>query len=270
MFSPAPPRGSQKQRILAFAKQIRRLLPQYYGCRPLRDGTEALCEGLTHAKALRVLCLEDSDIGSDGAALDAVCQCLRNNATTLQHLNLRDCRLEVDGLAAVLTALMRQDNNTTNDNTKTTKLQHLDLGGNGELGEGGGIVLRDFLMTPHAAALTTLILDANELGDDGVTAIVEGVAHSNSNNILHTLNLETNEIEREGAMALVQNRIASLHTLILLDNMDLPANAARQLQAMYANVEVEDDLNDDPDWSDAGELEAAVDELGEALALTQI
>jgi len=257
----------------------------YDGTRPLRAGTRAICEGLAalpHPERLVRLDLHDCQIGSgeggaeeDGCA--ALCQCLQN-ATQLQHLNLLECALEVDGLTAVLAALQ----------TSQAALQTLELGGNGALGVPGATALRDFLSSDNsnhnhnptcATTLTVLDFATNELGDDGVEVLVEGLAAQAQAScpVLHTLKLDCNEIEAAGAAALLRHNLPSLHTLTLTDNMDFPLGAARRLQQVYAVVEVDEELEEqDGDWNEAEDedadasVEAEVDELGAELAGVQI
>ena len=144
-------------------------------------------------------------------------------------------------------------------------LTTLDLGAIGELGRAGGILIRDYLCDSSTRdTLQHLLLDTNELGDTGVAAVAAGAAACSR---LQTLNLEANEITKLGALALAYNPIATLQRLLLEDNLDLPAAVARQLQAIYPKVTVDEDLRNDDDDSDVVEEEEDhdVDALADAM-----
>lgn len=244
----------------------------YRGNRPLRAGTQHICNGLAalpHPERLVKLDLQDSHLGSgddDEDGIGALCQLL-GQAVNVNYLNLQDCELEVPGLRAVLAALQ----------TSTPPIEHLELGGNGEIGAEGVAVLIQFLTTnnnPTAAAVRILDFSSNVLGDDGVQLLVPCLVASQCCPNLHTLKLDDNEIEKEGAAALIENRIPSLTTLSLTFNTDLTAGAARRLQAMYGTVHVSDDLeetdNKEEEESDSEEDNAEVEDLGAALTDAQI
>jgi hypothetical protein len=82
-------------------------------------------------------------------------------------------------------------------------------------------ILRDFLLRSRATqrSLQQLLVDWNELGNEGVAAMAAGTAHCRA---LQTLHLDGNGVERAGGLALLHHFIPSLCALHLTDNPDLP------------------------------------------------
>jgi len=215
--------------------------------------TRIICNGLAalpHPERLTKLDLHDCQVGAgighDAGTMTALCKCLEK-AKNLQHLNLRNCNLGTDELKLVLAALK----------TSQAALQSLELGGNRVFAvEGAATVLREFLVGgdfPTADTVTLLDLSDNELGDDGLALLSDGLAACPK---LQILKLDNNEIEDAGAEALTHHRIDSLKTLSLTGNQNIPAGVARRLDELYDTVTVDEDLNEDED---------AVDKLGAAL-----
>jgi Ran GTPase-activating protein (RanGAP) involved in mRNA processing and transport len=217
------------------------------GASPLPEGAAALFQGLanmtstcgTRGTKLQHLDLTDCTM-SEPMALDHVCTVLEHSPR-LQVLCLRDTGLDADSLQRVLDAV----------DASGAGLVTLDVGALESLGTDGGIVLRDFLSSSVATQLSLqhLSVDLNELANDGVAAVAAGAVHCRA---LQTLVLDNNEIERAGGLALLDNPIATLHTLSLEDNADLPASIAAQLQRLYQTVKVDEDLedNDEEDMED--------------------
>jgi len=140
-------------------------------------------------------------------------------------------------------------------------------------------LLREFVMTttpttppPHhnpfvKHTLTTLSVDTNELGDDGTAELAAGAAMCHN---LHSLNLECNEIELDGATALIDNPCPRLTKLLLDENMDLPVAAVRKLKKMYQTVAVDGDIEAKVAANEEEEEDEEVDELAEAVSATHI
>lgn len=230
----------------------------YAGSRPLKKGTAALCRGLAEMSAtcgsagtrLHALNLNDCCLGDDETEDPVVDVCaVLQNSPRLHTLVLRDGELQIAGLTVVLAALQKSG----------AALTTLDLGAIGELGQEGGMLVRDYLFSsPTRNTLQHLSVDTNELQCAGVAAIAAGAAACS---VLQTLNLEANEIEAAGAIALVRNFIPTLQLLHLEDNLELPEKRARQLQSMYPTVIVDEDLEegDDDEEEDDDEDEDAED-----------
>ena len=214
----------------------------YAGSRPRREGTMKLCAGLAKfsencgvsGTQLINLDLNDCCLGSGEEDDDPVfhlCTLLRNSPR-LQKLNLRDCELNVSGLELILKALQES----------AAALTTLDLGAIGELGEEGGDLINDFFLSssPTKFSLQELLLDTNELGDEGAVKVVVGVAGACRN--LRVLDISQNDLVEIGTL-LRCNHIPTLHKLKLEDNPDIKAGAElRELLSTYEDVTVDDDL----------------------------
>jgi hypothetical protein len=86
-----------------------------------------------------------------------------------------------------------------------------------EFGEDGAKTLSEWLGSQNDT-LQHLHLNLNELGDDGVCAILAALGTSQ----IEDLALEQNEIGEEGASALVNASFPNLMKLRLADNEDMP------------------------------------------------
>jgi Ran GTPase-activating protein (RanGAP) involved in mRNA processing and transport len=215
------------------------------GASPLPPGAAALLQGLAtmttscgpSGTRLQHLDLSDCTM-SEPRALDHFCAILEHSPR-LQVLCVRDSGLDATALQRVLEAV----------SASGAGLVTLDVGALESLGTTGGVVLRNFLSSSVATqwSLQHLMVDLNELANDGVAAVAAGAAQCRA---LQTLNLEDSEIERAGGLALLRNPIATLHTLCLEDNVDLPASIAAQLQRLYTSVKIDEDLGDDDNEED--------------------
>jgi Ran GTPase-activating protein (RanGAP) involved in mRNA processing and transport len=233
----------------------------YAGSRPQPSGTKDLCKALAevakHCGArgtmLHTLDLTEVSIESGKGTEDPIsdlCYALRNSPR-LQKLSLRDGGLSIEGLTMVLEALQ----------VSGAPLIKLDLGYIGDLGKHGGQIIRDFMLSsgPASTSLQELYLDANNLGDDGVTEILIGVAVSCRS--LQVLDIGENELVSITG-CLQENHINSLHTLKLKDNPDLEDGEDLDvLRRMYKEVLVSNDDDDD---------ETGVDALADILDSTKI
>jgi Ran GTPase-activating protein (RanGAP) involved in mRNA processing and transport len=246
----------------------------YAGSRPQVEGTRHICQGLAamtvaataaanSAKptcSLQVLDLNDCTFRSGDEDDDpclALCQCLQGSPA-LRELVLRDGELQVSGLKRVLQAVQ----------SAGARLQILDLGATGEMGEEGAAVLQTYL-EGAARHLQELSFDTNELTDAGLADLVAPFTANEC--ILRKLNLAENELEAAGVRVLLDNPITTLQELNLKDNLEIPLQLAVKLQAMYPVVLVEDDLEEDEDLEDeADEDEDDVDALGSQLEATQL
>lgn len=249
----------------------------HFGTSPQAAGSIALCQGLaqmtqlslqldttTGCKSTRLVDLDltdlslkrDDDDDDDTSKDDPVgnlCTVIEH-ARGLQTLKLRDSGLQLCGLRRVVAALQ----------SSAAALTTLDFSTLEEEGDDAatiGTVVADYLVaSPTRRTLLHLYVDLNELGDAGVAAVAAGAAACTA---LQTLSLENNEMTDVGAWALRHNVIPTLQTLALMDNAELSANAARQLQSLYPTVTVDEDLEEldeeDDDDNDA------VDDLANAL-----
>lgn len=245
---------------------------RYAGSRPQLKGTKALCQGLAKiahrcgpaGTKLQCLDLDDCCIGSgennDDDPIANLCFLLQNSPR-IQELILRDGELQVSGLTKVINALI----------VSGAPLTLLDLGIVGELGQDGGQIIRDFLFSncPASFSLQELYLDTNELGDEGVTEIVAGIATSCRS--LRVLDLSGNDLINIPAL-LLHNHIPTLQTLKLEENSDLVAGKELQsLRGMYREVLMDEIFNDngeednDEIVDDLDNSAAAVDNDGEAV-----
>ena len=263
------------------AKHVGTLLAQcpnlqvlhYNGCRPLKNGTAWLLNGLVKmvqqqkTTSLVDLNLHDCTIGSEyeddnddddddnaGNPLKSLVTILAASPK-LQILNIQDAEIGPEGLQCVLDGLK----------TSGANLIELSLGAC-ELGEEGAELLATALTLSLSdddnnhdnnnnkamlANLQTLRLDTNELGDEGVTILIQAMAassssSSSSSSSLLTLDLETNEIGKQGAWALICNKqLLSLQSINLMDNVDIPAQLATKLQTLYPHVQIDDDLEEE-------------------------
>lgn len=136
----------------------------------------------------------------------------------------------------------------------------LSPGGMGALEAEGAQILADFLQN-QVTSLSHLTLDCNELGDEGVSILME--PFSACRNALEKLSLNTNEIEDDGAAALVRTSFPNLKHLSLDDNMDVPKAL---LQRKYGSAAYfgEDDDEEDPDAEVDEDMEMLIRQMAAA------
>lgn len=241
----------------------------YAGCRPMRKGTMKLCAGLKKlsencgASGTKLISLDLSDFGlgsgdEDDDPVFHLCTVLENSPN-LQKLNLRDGELQISGLKLILDALQKSG----------AALTLLDLGAIGELGEEGGELFADFLlsMCPTSLSLQELYLDTNELGDDGVAKVITGIA--GACRALQVLDISENELV-DVVTCLLCNPIPTLLTLKLLENPDMETGVDfRKLLGMYKEVTVDEDSDVDGggkgEENENAERGNSVDALADAL-----
>ena len=115
----------------------------------------------------------------------------------------------------------------------------------------------------HASTLICLKCSFNELGDDGVAILLE--PFSSCWNVLEELHLESNEIEVQGATALLRAQLPKLKELNVADNFDIPK---RHLREKYGNAvnfgDDEDDEEEDDEEKDE-DLDALISQFSESL-----
>jgi hypothetical protein len=168
-----------------------------------------------------------------------LCQCLQASPA-LCKLVLRNVELEVAGLRRVLHSVQLAG----------ARLQVLDLGATGTMGEEGAAVLQAYLEGTANGAnagaarhLQELSFDTNELTDAGLSGLVAPFTAKECS--LRKLDLADNELEAAGVRILLDNAIPTLQELNLADNTDIPLQLAVRLSAMYPLVLVEDDWGEE-------------------------
>lgn len=227
---------------------------EYAGSRPLEKGTMALCQGLANIvqlaesgkTSLKILDLNDCNLKSgdkEDDPIHSLCKVLENSPQ-LTRLILRDGELEENGVTRVVDALRNSN----------PPLQYIDMGGN-ELGSAEGTEsLASFIKEELCGTIEELIVDTNELEDDGVKTLITQLVGCSQ---LKKLNLQCNEILEEGLQAILDNRIPALKQLDLRDNLDMPPDLIESAVAMYD--EVLTDLEEENNSKEAASNE--VDEL---------
>jgi hypothetical protein len=216
----------------------------YKGSRPLLEGTTHLCKGLATMSVTNhgvvYLNLHDCML-SDDASVDFLVVFLQNSPL-LQTLILRDCELKSRSLVKILKAL------------EGTHLAVLDLGGNDQVGE----VAQELgaFLSPQVFSLLELHVDTCELTAEGLTCIL--VPFSGHATNLRKLVLDENSLDQAAGKVLLNTPIKSLKVLSLMDNMEMPLQYAKQLDAMYPTVERDDD--DDLEELDEDELAEDLEE----------
>mmetsp|Transcript_22802 Transcript_22802/g.42384 ORF Transcript_22802/g.42384 Transcript_22802/m.42384 type:complete len:418 (+) Transcript_22802:41-1294(+) len=219
------------------AEQVAKFLPHcknletfsYRGCRPIKAGTKHIAEGLlalsesTEEPAISHLDLEDCTFGSgDDEDEDAIAPFAKalGKFKHLRFLNMKDGDIGCGGLSLLLDALK----------TSNARLTDFLLDANGEIGSEGAEMLGEWLIS-QVTLLRRLHLSLNELGDDGVAAIL--VPFAASRNELVDLALEQNEIENEGVQALLKARLPALRELNLSDNDEIDEDKREQLKTKF-------------------------------------
>jgi len=213
----------------------------YNGCRPEAKGTKYLCQGILNLTEevknrnqpimLQRIELEDCTFASGENENDAIIPFSRalKQCSRLRHLNMKDGALEIGGLKLLVNALSEGSPNLT----------HLYLDGQGQLESDGARILSNFLHG-QVISLLSLHMDWNDLGDEGVSILLE--PFSASRNVLQTLSLNGNLIEQQGAKAIVRALLPELKLLSLTDNDDIHQNHIRK---KYGDVAKLDDIDDD-------------------------
>lgn len=233
----------------------------YDGSRPLEKGTMALCEALAglameNPTAMTRLDLTDcflQDGSEDTHPVHALCQALKQ-WKNLKHLSLRDCALKSAGLDLVLQALQQAG----------ACLVSLELSGN-ELEVEGAEILAAYLMK-QTETLQTLLIDTNEMEDEGLAHFQDFLQQSNA---LQRLDVSSNLLE--SATVLKAKPVSRcLNTLIVTDNQ-LSKQSVRSLKTLYPCVEADDENElDDDDDDDEEDRDNVVDELADHLAQSAV
>mmetsp|Transcript_17337 Transcript_17337/g.47329 ORF Transcript_17337/g.47329 Transcript_17337/m.47329 type:complete len:461 (+) Transcript_17337:116-1498(+) len=242
----------------------------YNGSRPFRSGTRCIVQGLAAMAedvtetGLVELNLYDCTLGDDDdddndqSTTETLAAAVLRKSPHLKILNLQDSELGAEGLQTVLQAVADSG----------AQLTHLHLGGC-ELGTDGAECLANFCSTERQpqllGQLLELALDTNELGDEGVATLIPALVQGALQ--LQHLDLESNELEKEATVCLVQNKLPSLQSLNVADNMDMPAKWGAKLSALYDEVKIDDDLEDGDDDDDGDE---DVNELADQLSGAKI
>ncbi|KAG7339469.1 leucine rich repeat LRR-containing protein [Nitzschia inconspicua] len=239
----------------------------YKGTRPVKAGSKHIAQGLLE---------------------------LTNNVTDplIQHLDLSDCHFgdgeeddDEGGLIPLTTAIAKckrlrfldmkdseiKPNGITLlvDAMKESKAQLTDLilDGN-ELEEEGAEILSSWLVT-QTSSLKCLHLALNELGNNGVATVL--VPFFASRNVLEDLSLEENLIEDDGAKALLTARFPHLKHLSLKDNDDIEEDMKIKLLTKFGrDVVILGDDDEMKELHDKMADEEDVDELAAALSQTSI
>jgi hypothetical protein len=133
-----------------------------------------------------------------------------------------------------------------------------------EFGEDGAKTLSQWLGSQNDT-LQHLHLNLNEMGDDGVGAIIATIGTATDSKI-EELALEQNEIGEEGANSLVNASFPNLMKLRVADNEDLPKHQLKKRYGKVVDFGDDDDDNDDNDDEDNEEI----DELACAFSASQI
>lgn len=241
----------------------------YNGCRPLKQGTRFILQGLaTMAEAIPTTALvelnfHDCTFGDDEDADEENASAIDNltlvllKSPSLKILNLQDGEIGAEGLESILQALVNSG--------AAQGLVSLALGGC-ELGPDGAHILAKFFNDSQLGQLLEEVkLDTNEFGDEGVDTLIPALCVGAQQ--LKSLDLETNEIEKAGTKTLIQNKLPNLQVLNVLDNMDIPAKWGAKLTDLYDTVKIDDDL-EEADEDD--EEEEQMDDLADQLASTNI
>ena len=205
----------------AGAEDVARLIEQrnghleiiYLGCNYISEaGASRLAGALTHNRRVTGLWLKRNPIGPGGVR--AVAEMLRHNRT-LRTLDLVNTMPGPDGLDALLD-VMTGENRT---------VERLYLGGNGIDARAAGRLAELLAANP---ALRALLLNVNQLGDEGVVLLAEGLRR---NHTLTELGLASNGIGEEGAAAL----LAALECHPTLRTLDLGYSASTRVLGARAN-----------------------------------
>jgi Ran GTPase-activating protein (RanGAP) involved in mRNA processing and transport len=230
----------------------------YNGCRPLQQGTKAICQGLSEQTRanphLRDISVMDSELKSGDDPehpIHDLCAAIAQSPH-LKALNVVDCSLQPDGLELLLTALTKSK----------AQLTSLKISGN-ELEVEGMERLTEYLL--QCPTIDCLELATNEIEQEGLEQLLPYLQQTTS---LREMNLSENLLETEAVQLLLQHKIANLETLILTET-EMTRKQAQQLRAMYPNVVVdEDDLLEDDDEEeedDEEEDDQDVDDLAAQL-----
>jgi Ran GTPase-activating protein (RanGAP) involved in mRNA processing and transport len=216
---------------------------QYNGCRPLEQGTKAICQGLAENTRgnpnLGDINVMDSELKSGDDPehpIHDLCAAI-SQSPHLQTLNVVDCSLQPDGLELLLTALTES----------RAPLTSLKVSGN-ELEAAGMEHLTEYLLQQDT--LECLEIATNEIEQEGLEHLLPYLQQTTS---LRELNLSENCLESDAVQLLLQHKIVNLETLIITET-EMTRKQAQQLRAMYATVVVdEEDLLEDDDDDDAEE-----------------
>ena len=106
--------------------------------------------------------------------------------------------------------------------------------------------MSEFLYT-QATSIRCLNVDSNELADEGVCILMAPLAAAR--NCIEELSLNQNEIEKQGAEALVRAHLPKLKKLSLDDNMDIPKTYLRKKYGdlVYFGEDEDDDEEEEKD-----------------------
>lgn len=234
---------------------------KYNGCRPLEQGTRAICRGLAENtisnSGLKEINLMDSEIKSgddDEHPIHDFCAAIERSPQ-LTSLNVVDCSLQKEGLELLIRALSKSN----------TKLTCMKLSGN-ELEIEGTETLSKYLLEHQTETLECLEVGTNEFENEGLEHLLPFFQKAGK---LRELNISENLLEPEAVETILRNKIPSLQKLVITET-EMTRKQAKQLRALYSDVEVDDDedLLDGDDEDDDDEEDAADDEeVGDLAAL---
>lgn len=238
----------------------------YFGSRPLKAGTLALCKGLAacvgagHAD-LRELDLNDANFGSgeeeEQDGILPLCEAIRGSPN-LEKLIVTDGELEAEGVTRLLEALTASG----------AKLRYLDMGCL-EIAAEGAEALAEYCQSVVADSLEELHLETNELEDEGTSILMPALVSCTK---LRVLNLSENAISTDGFQAIIDNRIPNLQKLVLRGNDDEvqeQEDVIEQLRSLYPVVILDDD-DEEPAVAVGAAAEQAIDDLADMLGSAQI
>jgi Leucine Rich repeat len=226
----------------------------YKGSRPLKAGSKPLAQGLlslvNNAKEPLIKHLdfndchfgdgEDDDEGGLIPLTNAIAKCKQ-----LRYLDLKDSEMKATGITRLVNAMEESK----------AQLVDLVLDGN-ELEEEGAQILASWLVS-QVSSLKRLHLALNDLGNEGVAAIM--VPFFASRNVLEDLSLEENMIEDNGAEPLLMARLPHVKQINLKDNDDIEEEMKVKLLSKFGK-----------DAVIFGDEEEEMDDLVAKMSATQI
>ena len=177
------------------------------------DGAWKLAPALNGLSSLVSLSLTKNQIGDDGAS-----EIGRQLPTLLEVLDLSDNDVADVGVEAIAAAVA---------NSQVTKL----LLANNKIGNAGAIALGQ--AETLSGCLEEIDLSKNEIGDEGATALAEGLG-GRKNSTLTKLSLKDNRIGDAGAGAFVEHldHNQTLTNLVLSGNDDISSARLRILDML--------------------------------------